>query len=218
MRQILGALLLAFSFGANAALIDLYERDLNNYDDALLTYDSTTGLEWLDLTESGGYSFNSMILELNDSGSAFYGFRHASKAEVLALTVTAGLTILNIPLESMHADVIALQNLVSMNHAESDKTIGFTGTQTPTDYPSCTFSISVGTCHYLFMLDSNNGYGTVIENAGATRDNAIVTLEAHWLVRDANVVPVPAAVWLFGSDLGLLGWMRKLQVGADKHA
>ena len=25
----------------------------------------------------------------------------------------------------------------------------------------------------------------------------------------ANVVPIPAAVWLFGSGLGFLGWMRR---------
>jgi hypothetical protein len=24
-----------------------------------------------------------------------------------------------------------------------------------------------------------------------------------------NVIPVPAAVWLFGSALGMLGWMRR---------
>jgi hypothetical protein len=34
-----------------------------------------------------------------------------------------------------------------------------------------------------------------------------------WAVHDGNpgnaVVPVPAAVWLFGSALGLLGWMRR---------
>jgi hypothetical protein len=37
--------------------------------------------------------------------------------------------------------------------------------------------------------------------------------EAAWAVHDGNpggaVVPVPAAVWLFGSALGLLGWMRR---------
>ena len=35
-----------------------------------------------------------------------------------------------------------------------------------------------------------------------------------WAVRpgDVAVVPVPAAVWLFGSALGLLGWMRRKAV------
>jgi hypothetical protein len=32
-----------------------------------------------------------------------------------------------------------------------------------------------------------------------------------WAVHDGDisVVPVPAAVWLFGSALGLLGWIRR---------
>ena len=28
-------------------------------------------------------------------------------------------------------------------------------------------------------------------------------------VRDGDIVPIPATVWLFGSALGLLGWMRR---------
>ena len=32
-----------------------------------------------------------------------------------------------------------------------------------------------------------------------------------WAVRDGDVaaVPIPAAFWLFGSALGLMGWMRR---------
>ena len=33
----------------------------------------------------------------------------------------------------------------------------------------------------------------------------------EWAVWSPTVIPVPAAVWLFGSALGLLGWLRKLQ-------
>ena len=42
--------------------------------------------------------------------------------------------------------------------------------------------------------------------------NQIKTVERPaWAVHDGNVgvVPVPAAVWLFGSALGLLGWVRR---------
>jgi len=38
-----------------------------------------------------------------------------------------------------------------------------------------------------------------------------------WLVT-ANPVPVPAAVWLFGSALGLLGWLRRRTSGARSNA
>lgn len=32
-----------------------------------------------------------------------------------------------------------------------------------------------------------------------------------WLVRDVSPVPIPAAAWLFGSSLVLLGWVRRKQ-------
>jgi hypothetical protein len=32
---------------------------------------------------------------------------------------------------------------------------------------------------------------------------------AQWLASSSTVVPIPAAVWLFGSGLGLLGWVRR---------
>jgi hypothetical protein len=32
---------------------------------------------------------------------------------------------------------------------------------------------------------------------------------AAWAVRDGDVVPIPAAVWLFGSALAGLGWIRR---------
>jgi hypothetical protein len=44
------------------------------------------------------------------------------------------------------------------------------------------------------------------QNAGGSADLSNV--------RAFSVVPIPAAVWLFGSGLGLLGWMRRKSIVA----
>jgi hypothetical protein len=41
-------------------------------------------------------------------------------------------------------------------------------------------------------------------------DDTTTDLRFAWAVHDGNAaVPVPAAVWLFGSALGILGWVRR---------
>jgi hypothetical protein len=59
----------------------------------------------------------------------------------------------------------------------------------------------------------NNLVWIFTPNAGnQTTGNKLDSIHA-WAVHDGNpggaVVPVPAAVWLFGSALGILGWMRR---------
>jgi hypothetical protein len=46
---------------------------------------------------------------------------------------------------------------------------------------------------------------------GEQSDNQKILGFSGWAVRsgDVGAVPIPAAVWLFGSALGLLGWMRR---------
>jgi hypothetical protein len=53
-----------------------------------------------------------------------------------------------------------------------------------------------------------------IITAGLVVSGLFLSLSAHaWAVHDRNpggaAVPVPAPVWLFGSTLGLLGWIRR---------
>lgn len=47
--------------------------------------------------------------------------------------------------------------------------------------------------------------------SGGQRPTGKDVLNTAWAVFDGDVavVPVPAAVWLFGSALGLLGWLRR---------
>jgi len=63
--------MLAFGSSSQAALLDK----------GLITVDTTTDLQWLDLTESNGYTFAQMTAELAPGG-AFSGWRIATAADV----------------------------------------------------------------------------------------------------------------------------------------
>jgi hypothetical protein len=50
-------------------------------------------------------------------------------------------------------------------------------------------------------------------NFGGSVENVKTNPDPAWAVHDGRaVVPVPASVWLFGSALGLLGWLRRRRV------
>jgi len=63
--------MLAFGSSSQAALLDK----------GLITVDTTTDLQWLDLTESNGYTFAQMTAEVAPGG-AFSGWRIATAADV----------------------------------------------------------------------------------------------------------------------------------------
>jgi hypothetical protein len=60
------------------------------------------------------------------------------------------------------------------------------------------------------IFNPQNGSGEIIcdflEGCGGLTDNYISIIGG---TMTGSVVPVPAAVWLFGSGLGLLGWFRR---------
>ena len=65
----------------NAAIIDI--------DDTFI--DTTTNLTWFKLNNMTLISFDDMTSNFSDSGSQFFGFRHATGAEVNTLWVGAGI-------------------------------------------------------------------------------------------------------------------------------
>ncbi len=72
----------------------------------------------------------------------------------------------------------------------------------------------LGNCKILDTYNYPGGNVPATRNCPADRFTGDVT---HWVdgygavssVTIASVVPVPAAVWLFGSALGVMGWMRR---------
>ena len=87
----LGRLLLAVSLAFTSSLTasaDLSSHDLLAPGDRLVTRDSATGLDWLDLTTTTGLSWND--IHAGRGGWIADGWRHATTAEVCELLIHAG--------------------------------------------------------------------------------------------------------------------------------
>ena len=69
----------------------LTSKDLATPGDGQLTYDSLTGLSWLDLTNTIGYSYDT-VLACTGQYTTALGFRYATGSEVAQLLVDAGIT------------------------------------------------------------------------------------------------------------------------------
>ena len=72
------------------ALGELLILDWHVPGDSLITRDSETGFEWLDLTASAGRSYNYMSSQFGPDGE-FECFRYATRAEIVSLWTHAGI-------------------------------------------------------------------------------------------------------------------------------
>lgn len=78
-KYLLPAVCLSFSLGANAAILDL----------GTITRDTATGLDWLDVTQTRGVSYDDVIAQMG-VGGAYEGWRYAMPAELDQLIVNFG--------------------------------------------------------------------------------------------------------------------------------
>ncbi len=79
----------AFGLTATSAHATLIEQDLNAVGDKLITLDTVTGLEWLDVTSTLNLSYNQAELTAFVTAQ---GFRHANITDVVALYTNVGVT------------------------------------------------------------------------------------------------------------------------------
>ncbi len=170
--------------GISADSPPLVQRDLNRRGDGLLTLDTSTGLEWLDITETDlNLSYNRMVGEL-DKGGMFEGFRYATEDEVLTLLTNAGIDVSSIG-EANFEPITAFQALIGINYIALGQLNDSGGlTSTDPDPGHCSSPCKVMVTARRFVSGEYAGQGTVpISTRGldVTGDNL-----AHWLVRDAT--------------------------------
>lgn len=184
--------LITFSLNANAALID------NN----LHTYDNVSGLNWLDLTETSDFSYDFVSSELG-AGGTWEGYRYATTSEVMNIFEQVGIastqTTYNAAIIDPNIDY--LQSLLSNTTAAlSVNYIGSLGLANTGESGGEHSRLGA-----YYSISSETNYFNLSVGSYTIADNTSAVYIGHYLVQEDSVspVPIPAAVWLFGS--GLLG-------------
>lgn len=192
--KLLGALLLLVSVQAGATLI---ERDLDSSGDGLITYDSDTGLEWLDLTSTTNQSFDQISARLIDLNDDLYGFRYANSVDLnILFFISAGMSAsAQFPGETAVNDLISLIGTTLVSSNELKQTRGYYDTGTVVD----------GKIGWAF-LSINNIYSSAGVTDYAAFANNQSNYNGSWLVRAASV-PEPSTLAIFA--LGIIGLVSR---------
>jgi hypothetical protein len=188
---------------ANAALVS---ADWKVAGDNLITRDDS-GLEWLDLTQSTNRSYNDVSAQFGVNED-FDGWRYASRAEVRQLWSQAGGTVPYNGYTTGHVDwiagILSLWGVTNTFPGQFMQSTAVTGDA----YNSTTHHMVSLIDFSLLALPDDYALvsGSFIANVS---NSALSPARAHALVRQ-SVVPVPAAVWLFGTALiGLVGFGKR---------
>ncbi|RYE55939.1 MAG: hypothetical protein EOP48_09110 [Sphingobacteriales bacterium] len=211
-----GVIALGLSLSAQAAFVSL---DWKAGSDGLVTLDTTTGLEWLDITEARDLSFDQVSGQLGDGGQ-YSGFRYASGAEVMQLLKNFGFEIFdgNYRTEN-YAAATDLFNFVGSVYfsGDSDVLVGRVG---DIGEPGYNLSFSIASCH------TNSFYSCPVDinyEAPTIEQSSLVWLEyipfdstgyvySSWLVKDASVsLPEPGVIPLTISALLILFFSRRIR-------
>ena len=194
-------LTICFSTTTQAALI---EADWVAANDTALTFDSATGLEWLDITTTAGLSYNEVAAELG-AGGAYEGFSFASSQQVAGLFSAVGLGEIPNVLEFLGGGE-EIQTLLGYWGVT-----WYLGTGERTEFLTSNTTGLLPGEHFtgrLFWLEVGDT-GVTAEYLARADDYANPTIGSA-LVRTASPVPVPASFWLLASGLvGLFGFLRK---------
>lgn len=179
---------------ASVARASLTSVDLNTLGDGKLSLDSVTGLKWLDLDQTTGFSYDQMNIELQPGG-LFDGFRRASTAEVDAFYTSAGILTRGY----VAAEAPNISALLAINGTlQTGFRIGSSGFTSN--------AIGLGheiTSHFLAPNESFGAYVAAFNNGSAV-DWFAFSDTGHWLVQ----TPSPGAASLFAIG-GLVATRRR---------
>ena len=191
---------LVLSTSVNAALLDF----------GTFSTDDDTGLDWLDMSYTDGMSYNSVLAATN--GGSLDGWTIASSAQVVEMITNhlghAPVDGVNGHWDSLNYGVIDIQSMIGSTYGTTGQnayTVGYTSDNSLAD-PTRQLTLQFG------WYTGNPGEGYYRFDSWGSLSDETSDFIGTFLVRgdSLNAVPVPAAVWLFGSGLiGLVGVARR---------
>ena len=190
-----GILFLAISGVANSAVLTFDDVSVTTGIDYI--YDGYGGFDW-----DNGAGVNHDIRVINSTNPSYVGTGYANG------TVSGDYVAWNYAAKTpVQIDLVGLGtfefNGAYFTSAWSDQQISFEGYNDGSlVYSSSSYSLN--TTDPLWIELNWSEIDSLVISSGA---------ESQWAMDNftSTIVPIPAAVWLFGTGLGLLGWMRRKQ-------
>jgi len=204
MKKFILIISLLFMSSTQAAIVSL---DWKTTGDNLITRDTVSGLNWLDLTETNNMSYDYIIGQLGIGGQ-FAGYRYATNSEVVGLWSNFGVDLsANQPVSASEPDpkvmsaALVLGNI--MNEKNSYFPAGAIGVTSEYDYTRS------GTHYRMGAINTPSDTIYYLSGKSLQFDNTAGVDIGSYLVA-TSAVPIPSALWLFGSGLiGLIGLARR---------
>ena len=171
--------------------------DWKTTNDALLSYDSQSGLYWLDLTYTESETVSQVNNRLNNTDLT--GFRYATIGEVIGLFANAGITVNNDSVAHSSGEKVQFANLINLLGATQIsgsvfRSIGVTGTTQGANFLVSSLYLDQSTSRTNASIDLMN----IGLQASATGGFDATTKFGHFLVTEPiSNVPLPSMGWLF---------------------
>lgn len=189
---------LVLSVNANGAIISI---DWQSTGDNLISRDTSSSLDWLDLTETNNMTMLQVKSQLG-SGGAFEGWRYATGTEVISLWSNFNIDLSSNGPQSLvgvDANIILASNFLGNISCESNCSTYPYGTSGWIDEASPTTSYlyyTMGASIYQTSLSSYDRYGYSLSNEAFGSVS-----RGSYLVKP---VPIPAALFLFSTGIIVL--------------